>query len=129
MADDDTADSQVRAIINSFQEGANFLVDWRNQTTLMFHDRPELLDLISHPSKLDVTHVVGGVTEHDTCNTPQKVGANFESIILQWQQIMECLTVNSSCTKGIVTTTCKTYGWMQLKTFWLRSGKKFSSMT
>ena len=50
IAEDSTADNQSRAIISSFTESAQLLVDWIKTTAEMFPDCDDLLDMTIKPS-------------------------------------------------------------------------------
>jgi hypothetical protein len=69
IAEDSTAENQSRAIISSFTESAQLLVDWIKTTEEMYPDRDNLVKLIPKPSSMCVSKLLNGMITTDTCNT------------------------------------------------------------
>jgi hypothetical protein len=69
IAEDSTAENQSRAIISSFTESAQLLVDWIKTTEEMYPDRDDLVNLIPKPSSMCVSKLLNGMITTDTCNT------------------------------------------------------------
>ena len=68
VAESGTAEAQSRAIISAFQESASLLSAWRDEMSAMLPNQLELSDMIPEPSNMDITCMLGGMIEHDTCN-------------------------------------------------------------
>ena len=69
IAEDSTAEQQLRSILASFTESSRLLKKWRHETECMFPNRSDLLEAIPDPSSVDITHILGGMISHDNCNT------------------------------------------------------------
>jgi hypothetical protein len=84
LTKDGTAAEQSRAIIQCFAGCCKLLEQWRDETELMFPNRLDLLQLIPKPETIDVTQLLGGVIEHDTCATARSLGYKLQDTIFDF---------------------------------------------
>ena len=56
----------------------------RPTTAEMFPDCPELVEMIPDPSTDDITHMLGVMVEHNTCNTTRKKWDLLCSTIIEY---------------------------------------------
>ena len=81
ISEDGTADSQSRAIIQSFAESAQLLEDWRDVIAEMYPGRQDLLDEIPLPEELCVSKLLGGTMSSDNCDTARKTTSKTTELI------------------------------------------------
>jgi hypothetical protein len=71
LPEDGRAEACTQAILDTFKEG-RMLSIWRNETQIMFPNRPDLVQQIPHTSELDIGKLYNGSIVTDTCDQAWK---------------------------------------------------------
>lgn len=83
ICDDGKAESQCNSIISTFTESSKLLGRWRAMTEEMYPARNDLVECIPDPTTMDVTRMIGGGIEQDTCNTALSLGNKLTNAIIK----------------------------------------------
>ena len=128
IAENGMASSQSRAIIGSFKESATLLKNGMTKQLNFFPNELDLKDGIPDPSTLDVTRMLNGMIEHNTCYTARLQGIKLESLILDMAKEQGIKDKALIIYQGSVITICATYGWTTSRYFLGRSFKNTYKM-
>ena len=74
LSEDESAVSIAAAIVKEFKHSGELLTQWRDATSKLFPDCPDLLDMIPKASDLSISKLgFGNFTMTDTCSTTRKL--------------------------------------------------------
>ena len=121
LAEDETAQACLEAVMATFKEGRDLLQIWRDATQEMFPTRPDLLELLPEPKQLTTGKLSKSGVMTDTCAKARKCQRLFAKSITE-----------AALELGIAEADIKIYEldcWHHLRNIWLGAVTKQLSKT